>query len=320
MALTKEVIDHKLGQHFISSKIIKSNIMIKKILCSVLVISMISCGSKGDKELMTPSGYKYTHVSTGGEKVEEGDYVSITIVMEGSDGKILQEFGEENMPVMEMPKPGIPLPKPNPVVDMLMNGGLGDSMTLIMPIDSFPNNNNPQLAGLEHIKYVTCIRKIQSDAEYSAYMEEQRLKQEMEVEAGKARLSEIQTKAEETLKAYKTGKLDVNTTEDGLKYVIHSPGDGPQGEAGKQASVHYYGCLMDGKMFDSSFLRGSPYPFRVGTGSVIKGWDLGIPLLKKGGSATLFIPYTLAYGEAGKPPTIPEKAELMFYVELVDVL
>ena len=40
---------------------------------------------------------------------------------------------------------------PNPVVDMLMNGGLGDSMTLFMPIDSFPNKSNPALAGMEFI-------------------------------------------------------------------------------------------------------------------------------------------------------------------------
>ena len=76
---------------------------------------------------------------------------------------------------------------------------------------------------------------------------------------------------------------------------------------------------MDGKMFDTSFRMGRPYTFTVGRGEVIRGWDLGIPLLKKGGTAALFIPYTLAYGEAGKPPSIPEKSDLMFYVELTDV-
>lgn len=294
--------------------------MIKKILFSALVISMISCGESAPKELMTASGYKYTHVETDGQDVQKGDYVYITIAMVGSDGSVLQEIGEgPNMPIMQMPTDEKPLPMPNPVVDMLMEGGLGDSMTLTMPIDSFPNKNNPQLAGMEYIEYVTCIKKIKDESGYKAEMEEQRLKQEMEMEAGKARLSEVEETTNQILKDYKAGKLDVQTTPDGLKYVILEQGDGEFGAPTKKATVHYYGAFMDGKMFDSSFKRGSPYGFTVGRGEVIKGWDLGIPLLKKGGKGALFIPYDLAYGEAGSPPNIPEKTDLMFYVELVNV-
>ncbi len=295
--------------------------MIKKILLSALVISVISCGQKAPKDLMTPSGYKYTHVSTDGQKVQEGDYVYITISMKGSDGSVLQEIGEgPNMPIMQMPTAEKPLSAPNPVVDMLMQGGLGDSMTLIMPIDSFPNNNNPQLAGMEYVEYITCIKKINNETEYKAFVEEERLKQEMEMEASKVRMAEVGTQTEQIIKDYKAGKLDVQTTSDGLKYVIHEQGDGDVGEAGKRATVHYYGAFMDGKMFDTSFRMGRPHTFTVGRGEVIRGWDLGIPLLNKGAKASLFIPYTLAYGEAGKPPTIPEKSDLMFYVELVDVM
>ncbi|MFM9951914.1 MAG: FKBP-type peptidyl-prolyl cis-trans isomerase, partial [Saprospiraceae bacterium] len=73
----------------------------------------------------------------------------------------------------------------------------------------------------------------------------------------------------------------------------------------------------DGKMFDSSFGRGEPIEFPLGVGQVIPGWDEGLSLLKQGGKATLFIPYQLAYGDAGSPPVIPPKAELIFYVEVV---
>jgi FKBP-type peptidyl-prolyl cis-trans isomerase FkpA len=291
--------------------------MIKKILFIALVASMMSCGKK---DLKTPGGFTYTHVSTDGQKVQEGDYVYITIAMIGSDGTILQEIGEgPRMPIMQMPTADKPLPMPNPVVDMLMNGALGDSMTLIMPIDSLPNKENPALAGMEYVKYVTCIKKIKDETGYKAEMEEERLKAEIEAESGKARLDEVALKTEQIIQDYKDGKLDVQTTPEGLKYVIHEQGDGEFGAVGKRASVHYYGAFMDGKRFDSSFLRGTPYPFTVGRGEVIQGWDIGIPLLKKGASASLFIPYNLAYGAAGKPPSIPEKADLMFYVELADV-
>jgi FKBP-type peptidyl-prolyl cis-trans isomerase len=49
---------------------------------------------------------------------------------------------------------------------------------------------------------------------------------------------------------------------------------------------------------------------------VIPGWDEGVALLNEGSKATLFIPYALAYGEAGSPPVIPAKSDLVFYIEV----
>ena len=53
-------------------------------------------------------------------------------------------------------------------------------------------------------------------------------------------------------------------------------------------------------------------------GSVIKGWDEGIALLKEGGKAFLFVPAELGYGAADRG-VIPPNSELIFYVELDDV-
>ena len=102
-----------------------------------------------------------------------------------------------------------------------------------------------------------------------------------------------------------------------MKYVIHEEGTGAKAEAGKTVSVNYFGALIsDGTRFDDSFSRGDEFSFPLGAGQVIPGWDEGIALLKEGSKASFFIPYTLAYGEAGSPPVIPAKADLMFYVEL----
>lgn len=294
--------------------------MIKNILFFALMITVLSCSPSGPKENMTPTGYKYKHIkaSPAGQKVKMGDYVYITIAMVGDNGDVLQEIGEgPNMPIMQMPKEGEPAKMPNPVVDMLMEGSIGDSMILNMPMDSLPNAKaNPQFANLNYVEYVTCIKKIQDETGYKADMEEQRLKAEKEKEASLARLPEVTEMAGGYLKDYEAGKLDLKTTPEGLKYVIHEQGDGEQAEAGKIATVQYYGAFYDGKMFDSSFKSGRSFSFTIGRGEAIKGWDVGIPLLKAGGKASFFIPYSLAYGEAGRPPSIPEKSDLYFYVEL----
>jgi peptidylprolyl isomerase len=112
---------------------------------------------------------------------------------------------------------------------------------------------------------------------------------------------------------------DTITTASGLKYILMKENkSGELAAAGTQATVHYSGYFKDGKMFDSSVERGQPFKVKVGKGQVIKGWDEGLALLRKGEKAKLFIPYTLGYGEQGYGP-IPAKADLIFDVEIVDV-
>jgi FKBP-type peptidyl-prolyl cis-trans isomerase len=83
--------------------------------------------------------------------------------------------------------------------------------------------------------------------------------------------------------------------------------------------VHYTGTLMDGKKFDSSRDHGTPFDFKLGGGSVIKGWDQGVVGMKVGGKRRLVIPEALGYGEAGSPPSIPPKAGLKFDIELLAI-
>lgn len=89
--------------------------------------------------------------------------------------------------------------------------------------------------------------------------------------------------------------------------------------------AHYTGWLTTGLKFDSSrdtMPNGTPrepITFPQGARRVIAGWDIGFEGMKVGGQRRLFIPYQLAYGELGRPPAIPARAELIFDVELMAV-
>ena len=105
----------------------------------------------------------------------------------------------------------------------------------------------------------------------------------------------------------------------GLRYVVRAPGLGEATPTiGDEIIAHYEGRLLDGTTFDSSYRKGVPFTFRVGMGSVIRGWDDAFITMKKGEKRTLIIPHWLAYGEKGRPPSIPGKATLIFEVELID--
>lgn len=114
--------------------------------------------------------------------------------------------------------------------------------------------------------------------------------------------------------------LEAKKTASGLTYYeVKRSGSTVKAEAGKTVKVHYSGYLADGKMFDSSVERGEPIEFPLGQAYVIQGWEEGIALMNVGDKLRIVIPYFLAYGEQGRPPLIPEKADLTFDVELVEV-
>lgn len=121
------------------------------------------------------------------------------------------------------------------------------------------------------------------------------------------------------IEPYKTEGKKIETTMSGLKYVVVEKGRGEKAKKGDLVSVHYSGYLKDGSSFDSSVKRNKPFQFSVGRGSVIKGWDEGLQLMHVGDKIRFIIPYNLAYGEAGRPPIIPEKAELTFDIELLEI-
>jgi len=97
-------------------------------------------------------------------------------------------------------------------------------------------------------------------------------------------------------------------------------GTGVEATSGKQVAVHYVGKLVNGKEFDNSYKRGDPITFTLGSGQVIKGWDIGIEGMKVGGQRHLLIPPDLAYGDNPRDPSvIPPGSTLIFDVQLVDV-
>ncbi len=118
--------------------------------------------------------------------------------------------------------------------------------------------------------------------------------------------------------------IKATKTASGLYYRIIKEGTGETGKPGQKATMKYLGKLVNGNVFDGNMDDDfnmkpgkSEFSFTLGVGQVIKGWDEGVALLKKGTRAVLYIPSELGYGKGGGGP-IPPNAVLIFNVEVVN--
>jgi peptidylprolyl isomerase len=95
-------------------------------------------------------------------------------------------------------------------------------------------------------------------------------------------------------------------------------GTGAEAKSGSAVAVNYVGALYKtGKVFDASWKRNEPFPFTLGKGQVIPGWEQGVAGMKVGGRRELIIPPALGYGAKGSPPSIPPNETLIFIVDLL---
>ena len=136
--------------------------------------------------------------------------------------------------------------------------------------------------------------------------------------ARQAEIGEFMKKDGETFLAANAKKEGVTVLPSGLQYKVLKSGEGRKPGRTDKVKCHYEGTFPNGQKFDSSYDRDEPAVF--GVNQVIAGWTEALQLMSEGSAWELYIPYSLAYGEAGAPGAIPPYSALVFKVELIEVL
>jgi len=103
-----------------------------------------------------------------------------------------------------------------------------------------------------------------------------------------------------------------------LQVIDTVVGTGDEVPEGATITAHYTGALCkDGTIFQSSHDFGEAISF--GLDQVIKGWTVGVPGMKVGGTRRLIIPSEMAYGSVRAAANIPPNSDLVFDIELVAI-
>jgi len=270
---------------------------------------MMACQSNEFTE--SEDGFKYKIVrSTDGVQPQDGSYVQYNLLQQDETDSVHFDSKDVQSPTI-IPCSMEQWKASGPFYKALLLLGEGDSAIFKIPTKTlFSESINPQVpAG------------INPEGEMTFYVGVQDIMIQSELEEMMARESEAQLEKDiAAIESYLDDQgIQAESTESGLYYVIEKEGSGGQPQAGDKVNVHYTGTLLDGTKFDSSLDRGEPFAFNVGQGMVIRGWDEGIPLLREGGKATLYIPSTLAYGNRAAGPVIKPNSNLKFEVELISI-
>lgn len=197
----------------------------------------------------------------------------------------------------------------NPSYAAMFKMGVGDSAVIKQPasgLDSLP----PGVDKDDVFTYEIKLLRVRSQEEV-----------ESDAEALMGRREDIDNQTQTFISDYTAGRLDqkLQETENGIKYLMHEKGDGELPVLGQPVFISYMGYTMDGKSFDDTFQLGETVNFPLGEGKMVAGFEEIIQNLPKGSEATVVIPSEQAYGSTGKGNFIPPDADLVFYIEVLNI-
>lgn len=240
---------------------------------------------KKKKEYQTTSGVKmiFYDVNKNSEFPDSGDVVEVHYIGKFTDGKVFDSSYDRDSPIE------VPLGQGRVIKgweEVLRYMRPGDSVLATIPPElGYGENDYATIPGNSTLVFTMKIISLQMRP-----------------------------------RPYEVEGLDTVKLENGLSYIRVIKGKGKSVQKGDKAKVKYSGYFINGDKFDSSFDRpgAEPFEFIIGRKQVIEGWDLGVKGMQPGERRRLIIPYQMAYGEDGRNPVIPPKADLVFDVELVD--
>jgi len=292
--------------------------IISTIITTAFIFTLTACGQLDYKK--TSSGIAYKIFSEGkGPVIKVGQFVKFNL-------KVIKTDSAEKKDTLLSSSYG-KLANYTPIDSSMLKGNqysflevfplmhVGDSAVCVLLVDSLIKKSGGMLPpffkkGEKIMAYMRILDVFNNQdavkADYDKAIEGEKAKELVVIE-----------------KYLKEKNITAQKTAAGVFVEIQKPGDGVKVDSGKSVTVMYTGKLFSGKVFDSNidttFKHTQPFTFTLGRGSVIKGWDDGLKLFKKGGKGRLFIPSSLAYGPRGAGADIEPFSNLMFDVEVVDV-
>jgi FKBP-type peptidyl-prolyl cis-trans isomerase len=288
-----------------------------------LFFVLTGCRDKAADQNLTPSGYPYIlHTHAKGESADIGDYVYFHAQTRNGDTVInsSRESGNGIVPFLQLIEKSTGQQQISPVQELLKIMRVGDSATIFLSLDTLSREQKPVgFKEADLMLYDLVMLEVKSPAAFQEAQEQKQIEKAEKSKRLTARAEDVKQLIFEDLKLYKEGVLKdhIITTKNGIELFFHNKTNGSFPTPGSRLKVNYLGAMMDGSVFENSFEKGASFEFIMGEGRVIPGWEEALLQIPEHAAATIFVPYESAYGASGEPTKkIPEKSDLVFYIEL----
>jgi FKBP-type peptidyl-prolyl cis-trans isomerase FkpA len=296
------------------------NLLFNSSFVYLALLLLISCHQSGWRE--TESGMKYKILrNSNGEKPANGNYLYLNMDYYDENDSLLFTYRDKGIPVTIQYIDSV-WDHNGQIYEGLKKLNVGDSaifkvncenLYLVSFRGSIPYGLDPK----SEITFYIGVENKSTAEEFRLWYANLILKKEEETRNKKEQqLFEDIAIIDEFMEMHGLIPLE---HELGLRYIILEEGDGQKPSKGDHVTIHFRGELLDGSIIDSSYDHKAPIDFILGSGAVIEGWEIGIPLMSKGARYTFYIPSTLAYGEAGYGNLIKPNSILVYEIELLDI-
>ena len=284
-------------------------------LTGLILLLCIACSNVKE----TPKGFKYTVVRKGdGVPVKTGKFLIMSMVFKDGKDSVWNDSRKKDAPMVVMIQDTAMIKIEDGIDEIFRQLSKGDSITFKIPAaalfeKTFRQKLPAKIDPKSEFTFNMAVKDVYDSAQVMKMQEEIVARQnEKYLIEQKEQLAKDALMLDSYLKS---NKINAAQDSSGLWYVITKEGKGKRPTLTQTVVVNYTGKLMEGgQVFDQST---APVTFALAR--LIKGWQIGFPLLTVGSKATLYVPSSLAYGRRGAPPRIPANANLIFDVELVGI-
>ena len=288
--------------------------MIKSTLKFVAAIVLLASCNQFEK---APSGmlYKITRGSGNEKALAQGQFLKLNIEYRLKSKDSLLQSNVGHIPsYLPIDTSRLSTSKYE-FLEVVMKARKGDKIEFNLSVDTLVKMNALQLNGIFKAGDVI-VGKVEI---LNVFTQENQVaddyKKEQKIEIDK----EIKTIEEYLAK----NKITATKTPQGVFVVIKQTGDlNAKIDSSKEVSVFYKGYTLKGEVFDTNIksrdTASKPYEVNLGTGTVIPGWEIGLPYFTKGAKGSIYVPAMLAYGAQANGP-IKSYENLAFDIEIFDV-
>ena len=258
--------------------------------CLVGLIAIVSCGRSFSDYQHTADGlyYRFIEMDSSRPMPQEGDFLMLSMDQYSHDTLAYSSTRKGEYPRIQMKASE----QKGDILSGLAMMHEGDSASFIVTAE-------------DDMRYEVRLVQIQSKEDLEAEVE--------------TLYKKLKSKSDQAFNSYlEENQIYIRPTPHGVYYWTTKSGTGKKPVAGDLVEVHYEGRFLNGEVFDSNYKTDSTFSFILGSGFVIPGWDEVVPLMRVGESATMIIPYQMAYNDR-VVGVIPPYSNLIYDIEILNI-